>query len=236
MLFIFDCDGTLVDSEYLNNTALSEILIEEGYKDYTPQRCIDIFTGFSLEDCLTLVRRREGGTHFIDSEMIRRYTAACLNNMTRDLRVDPMVRPTLERFAEKGARMCVASNGELQIVRETIKAAGLADIFPANTIFTKNMVASPKPAPDLFQFAARKMNAGGDYAIVIEDSVSGVMAAKAANMRCIGITAHAPNKERRAMTLKASGADALITQFSELLDFSGLTAKNREELQTGFMA
>lgn len=236
MLFIFDCDGTLVDSEYLNNAALSEILIEEGYSDYTPERCIDLFTGFSLEDCLTLVRRREGGASFIDSEMIRRYTARCLDNMERDLRVDPMVRPTLERFIEKGARMCVASNGELSIVRETIKAAGLADIFPTNTIFTKSMVANPKPAPDLFQFAVRKMSATGEYCVVVEDSVTGVMAAKAANMRCIGITAYAPQKERRAMTLKATGADAIITQFSELLDFSGLTSEQPEELQTGFMA
>lgn len=236
MLFIFDCDGTLVDSEFLNNAAISEILVEEGYTSYTPERCNEIFTGFSLEDCLTLVRRREGGASFIDSEMIRKYTARCLDNLQRDLRVDPLVKPTLERFAEQGARMCVASNGELEIVRETIKVAGLDELFPSSHIFTKSMVANPKPAPDLFQFAARKMQATGEYCVVLEDSVTGVMAAKAANMRCIGITAHAPNQKQRAMTLKATGADAIITKFVELLDFAGASTEAPEELQTGFMA
>ena len=44
-LIIFDCDGTLVDSEYLNNKVSSDLLIEFGLKEYTPERCVAEFAG-----------------------------------------------------------------------------------------------------------------------------------------------------------------------------------------------
>lgn len=238
MLFIFDCDGTLVDSEYLNNAALSQVLMEEGLQEYTPERCLELFTGFSLEECLNLVRKRESGVFFVDSEIIRRYTAITLDNMNRDLRVDPMTVPTLDIFRQRGFHMVVASNGEHSIVKASIKAAGMTEFFSADRIYTKSMVAHPKPAPDLFKLALHKTGTDSRFAIVVEDSVTGVMAAKAAGLRCIGITSFASNKERRAMTLRNAGADHIIENFSELLDFAGIAEDTAEdsskELQTGF--
>lgn len=236
MLWIFDCDGTLMDSEYLNNAALSQVLVEEGFTEYTPERCVELFTGFSLEDCLTLVRKREDGAFFIDSELIRRYTAYTLENMERDLRIDPMTAPTLELLRERNFNMIVASNGEQDIVRASIKSAGLSEFFTKDRIITKNMVANPKPAPDMFKLALRKMNYDPKFAVVVEDSVTGVMAAKAAGLRVIGITAYAQDPEQAAAKLTRAGADKIIASFAEILDFAGITPVTEDELQTGFSA
>jgi beta-phosphoglucomutase-like phosphatase (HAD superfamily) len=234
MLLIFDCDGTLVNSEHLNNAALSQVLIDQGYNEYTPQRCLELFTGFSLEDCLTLVRKREAGAFFLDSEMIRRYIGITLDKLKTDLRVDPMAVPTLQMFQERGFDMVVASNGETDIVRETIRVAGMSPFFPQSHIFTKNMVANPKPAADLFKLALHRTKTDPRYAVVIEDSVTGVMAAKAAGLRVIGITSFAENQEQTAIKLKRAGANAIIHNIAELADFAGITRLHEQELQTGF--
>ncbi len=235
MVFIFDCDGTLVDSEYLNNRALSEILAEEGFPQYTPEKCLEFFTGFSLEDCLRSIKETHGAAAaFNDRDIIKRYTARTIANMERDLKIDPQTIPTLSHLHSLGIDMVVASNGEFEIVRETVWSAGLADFFPLRKIFTKDMVSYPKPAPDLFLFAIRKSQSMNAYCIVVEDSVPGVIAAKSAGLRVIGITGFAHDPIKRRKDLLAAGADYVIEKIEQLRDFVNHPQKNDAQIHTGF--
>ena len=70
----------------------------------------------------------------------------------------------------------------------TLKAAGLDEIF-AGKIYSSRDVEHPKPAPDLFLHAARSCGVVPEHCLVIEDSLTGVAAAKAANMRVIYLNA-----------------------------------------------
>lgn len=234
MLMIFDCDGTLVDSEYLNNRAFSEILCEEGLHHYTPERCLDLFTGFSMEECIAAVNEREG-IKLAPRDIIRRYSARTIANMSRDLRTDPDTVPTLQYIRDCGIDMVVASNGEFEIVRETILSAGLAEFFPLRRIYTKDMVSYPKPAPDLFLFAIRKSLSRNEYCVVIEDSVTGVLAAKNAGLRVIGITGYAHNPSRRRHELVGAGADYIIETIADLRKLINHPQKNTAAQHTDFV-
>jgi beta-phosphoglucomutase-like phosphatase (HAD superfamily) len=130
--------------------------------------------------------------------------------------------------------MIVASNGEQEVVEETIKAAGLDHIFPKSKIFTKNMVAHPKPAPDLFLFAQRKAGCKNDYTVVLEDSVTGVKAGKAASMRVIGITAFSENPAEQSISLKQAGADFIIPDITGLEAMITHKTTRDRQLRTDF--
>jgi beta-phosphoglucomutase-like phosphatase (HAD superfamily) len=67
-----------------------------------------------------------------------------------------------------------------------LEVGGIKDCFTASSVFTREQVSRGKPAPDLFLFAAEKMNVKPEKCLVVEDSVAGIEAAKAAGMPCVG--------------------------------------------------
>jgi beta-phosphoglucomutase-like phosphatase (HAD superfamily) len=109
----------------------------------------------------------------------------------------------------------VASSSDLDRVALSLKVTGLAPYFD-DRIYTAQMVAHGKPAPDLFLYAADKMGAQPVRTLVIEDSVSGVQAAKAAGMMVWGFVGGGHYRERdgRAI-LSAAGADRVFARMSD---------------------
>ena len=109
---------------------------------------------------------------------------------------------------------CVASNGNHAKVNFTLGHTGLLPRFMGHTtarIFTADDVAHPKPAPDLFLLAARTLGALPAHTTVVEDTPTGITAAKAAGMRAIGYAAMTP-----APRLQAAGADAIATSMADV--------------------
>lgn len=86
---------------------------------------------------------------------------------------------------------CVASSGEHEKIRLTLSASGLLHQFD-NRIFSVVDVPRPKPAPDVFLYAARCLGAAPSRCVVIEDTPTGVRAAVAAGMRAYGFSANTP--------------------------------------------
>ena len=105
---------------------------------------------------------------------------------------------------------CVASNGNRTKVDFTLGHTGLLPRF-AGRIFTADDVLHPKPAPDLFLHAARSLGVAPRHTTVIEDTPTGIAAAKAAGMRAIGFAAMTPRQR-----LAAAGADVLVESMDEL--------------------
>ncbi len=84
----------------------------------------------------------------------------------------------------------VASSSAKPLVEATLARFGLAERFGA--VVTGSCVARPKPAPDIFLEAARRLGAAPSQCVVLEDSVAGVTAARAAGMRAIAVPEHDP--------------------------------------------
>jgi HAD superfamily hydrolase (TIGR01509 family) len=187
-LLIFDCDGTLVDSESLLNKALSEILQDLGYKEYTHEFCMEEFVGHSSADIekYLLARHPEMPIRDIEDKFLK------LASHLVPLELKPMPG-AVELLANiEHLPKALVSNGENPIVKYSLEVTELKKYFPDDVIFTYDMVGKPKPDPELFFCAAKRFNVKPEKCLVIEDSVAGMQGAKAAGMDTVAMVCY-PN-------------------------------------------
>ncbi len=183
-LVIFDCDGVLVDSEVITNAVFATMLRELGAV-VTIEHMFEQFMGHSMAHCLTLVREllgRDPPEDFL-ADYRRRLTRAL-----EEVMPVPGIEQTLDAI---DIPSCVASNGAHDKMRLTLGITGLLPRFEAR-LFSAVDVGRPKPAPDLFVFAASRMGAAPGRTVVVEDSPAGIAAALAAGMTAYGYAARMP--------------------------------------------
>lgn len=209
-LLIFDCDGTLVDSEYLNNLATIRLLHDEGLTQYDMDYALKNFVGLRFKNIIASIAQETGRS--FPTDMSERYVAMANELMPQYLKKIPGAEELVAAAAQHG-KICVASNGQRGNVITALEMTNLKKYFNDDQIFTGTDVANGKPAPDLFLFAANKMKTPIDECLVLEDSVAGVTAAKAANIRVIGFTGAHKNPEPHAETLKTAGATETYDSF-----------------------
>ena len=177
---IFDCDGTLVDSEEVTNEIIAEMAGELGVK-MTGEEATATFGGKTLDSVLYKMRELSGKE--IPDDWLPRLIKKVSESWKTELNPVNGVRELLENL---NISICVASNGEHLHVNQSLEMTGLRGFFDGN-IFCASDVGVPKPAPDLFLYAAKKMGFKPEQCIVIEDSISGVMAANRAKIKVYGL-------------------------------------------------
>lgn len=177
-LVIFDCDGTLVDTERISVRVNLQLLNEVG-GDYTEAEVRELFVGASLETYATLVEQRLGKP--LEADWIQRWSDMFRGICERELEAVDGVVDALDGIAATGVPLCVASNGMLHDVVRNLGQVGIHDRFEGR-IFSATDVAVGKPAPDLFLHAAADFDTAPARCAVVEDSVVGVLAARAAGM------------------------------------------------------
>ncbi len=208
-LIIFDCDGVLVDSEVLSCRCLSEVLAGYGIA-MTADRILDLFLGRST----AAVRE-----HFaaagrpLPATFVADFAAKVRDVFSSGLRPIEGVDAVLEDLS---IPYCLASSSDVDRVSLSLALTGLAPRF-GSRLYTAQMVARGKPAPDLFLYAASQMRADPRRTLVIEDSVSGVQAGRAAGMAVWGFVGggHYRVRDGEAL-LSGAGADRV---FGRMADF-----------------
>ena len=113
------------------------------------------------------------------------------------------------------APVCVASSSSPERLRCALECVGLYDHF-APHIFSATMVVRGKPAPDLFLFAAEQMQAAPSRCLVIEDSVAGIQAARAAGMAVLGFCGGGHCGPAHAERLARAGAEIVFRDMRRL--------------------
>lgn len=219
-LIIFDCDGTLVDSELLCNTALVEVLNENGITDYDIDYALKHWVGKTFTDVLVQVQAETGAT--FPEEIGRNYIDRSNEKYQTELKpvkgADDLVKRSAAKF-----KICVGSNGERNNVMESLSICGFSpEFFTEDNIFTRIQVPNGKPAPDLFFFAASNMNADPAKTLVIEDSLSGVKAAAAAGMDVWGFTGAAPDQKAQENALSEAGATRVFSSLIHITEALGV--------------
>ena len=177
---IFDCDGTLVDSEYLTNSVISQMAEELGVK-ITAEEATAAFGGKTLDAVIYGMKEMSGKE--IPPEWLSKLVKKVSDSYKKDLIPMEGIKTVLENLT---IQVCVASNGLPKHVEGSLTITNLIDYF-GNNIFTASDVGIPKPAPDLFLYAAEKMKFRPDECVVIEDSIAGVTAAVNANIKVYGL-------------------------------------------------
>ncbi|HEY3517892.1 MAG TPA: HAD family phosphatase [Gammaproteobacteria bacterium] len=204
-LVIFDCDGVVVDSERIVFEVFGSFIRSLGVH-LTDVETREQFLGRSLADCMAIVERLRGSP--VPPGSLERYTAD-RDRVLRE-RVEPVVgiREVLETLP---IPFCIASSGGYDKMRITLGATKLMPLFEGR-LFSATEVPRAKPAPDIFLFAAERMGANPARTAVIEDTVNGVRAGRAAGMTVFGYVDLTP-----AERLVEAGATRTFTQMSELL-------------------
>lgn len=214
-LVIFDCDGVLIDSEHLACIAETRVFRSYGLdmdEDFMASHCV----GLSFKSCLKLIEDHFGWTAPADcADVIRAETEAVFE---RELAAMSGIADLLDRLA---LPRCAASSSSPERLRHSLGLVGLYDRL-APYIFSASMVENGKPAPDLFLHAAGKMGHLPENCVVIEDSIAGVTAGKAAGMTVIGFTGGSHVLPGLGARLKETGADAVLADMAEVAKILGV--------------
>jgi HAD superfamily hydrolase (TIGR01509 family) len=210
-LIIFDCDGVLVDSEVISCRAHADVLSRHGYP-ITSEQVFHRFLGRSTKQAnaeveAELGRALPGSFHGqLQDELFRAFEV--------DLEAVPHIHAALGEVTQA---VCVASSGSQARMRVTLGRTRLYDRFAPN-IFSASQVANGKPAPDLFLFAAERMQTAPERCIVIEDSVAGIAGAIAAGMPVLGFHGGSHCREGYGAKLRDAGATATFDDMRQLPD------------------
>ncbi|HTO85321.1 MAG TPA: HAD family hydrolase [Methylomirabilota bacterium] len=208
-LILFDCDGVLVDSEIVSFEVEAEALAELGAA-VTARDLLGRFVGTSSAAMFATVARENGIG--LPPGFAERTTARCLAAF--DARLRP-VAGIAELLADLAGPRCVASSSDPPRIRHCLSLAGILHHFEPH-IFSATQVRHGKPAPDLFLFAAERMGARPKRCVVVEDSVAGVTAARAAGMTVLGLTAGSHCLDGQADRLRQAGAAQVFASCPDL--------------------
>jgi len=209
---IFDCDGVLVESEVLAQEVETKVLGELGLhydrKEFTAR-----FMGMSdaaFWDTLEKDAAERLGRSIKDEirgPMHAMMREAVLTRLTE-------VQGARNTIAAVTLPKAVASSSTKQGLEIKLKMVEHWEHF-APHIYSAEHVTHAKPAPDLFLHAAKELGIAPEECLVIEDSINGVKAAKAANMRVWGFIGGGHMDEEFGERLAAAGAERIVKDWAE---------------------
>ncbi|KYG20879.1 hydrolase [Bradyrhizobium sp. AT1] len=207
-LIIFDCDGVLVDSELLSCQCLSEVLAEFDIA-LSQEQALELFLGRSTK---AIEQHYRDLGQILPDGFLPRLKSQVLTTFPTSLQPIPGIAGVM---SDLSVPFCVASSSDIDRVALSLDVTGLRT-YVGDRIYTAQMVRHGKPAPDLFLLAAERMGIQPARTLVIEDSVSGVEAGKAAGMTVWGFIggSHYRGRDGRAI-LSGAGADRVFARMSD---------------------
>lgn len=209
-LLICDCDGVLVDSEVLACRIDAEELARRGFAGYPLNEVLRRFAGVSQSDMIATIESETGrsvGAGFADTVSAR---------VERALREELSALPGAGTvLASLTMAKCVASSSAPGKLELALTVTGLKDCFTPH-IFSSVLVERGKPEPDLFLYAAKQFGVPPERCCVIEDSVAGVTAARAAGMDVIGFVGGSHCNDDHASRLLERGASVVAQDWDQI--------------------
>jgi beta-phosphoglucomutase-like phosphatase (HAD superfamily) len=215
-LVIFDCDGVLIDSEGLASIVLSRELNSLGWM-ISAEECEHMFLGTSLKDIIASTETAIGRP--VPAEFGAHFSAALVKSLAEEVGPIPGAKQVLEQLTEAGMPWRVASNSSHAEMVVKFRRTGMADLVGDRQHSAEDMMRiglNGKPDPHLFLAAAKAGGVPPSRCLVVEDSVPGSRAAKAAGMACLGYSPKADGHE-----LAAEGA-GIFRDLAELPILLGL--------------
>lgn len=177
---IFDCDGTLVDSEPITVRVLIEYLREFGL-ELEFNEAHELFVGRDMQSIATWIKENH------DTPLPDIFASEFRSRQAVALRESVLpISGAGELLAALTKPFCVASNAPQEKIAINLSVTGLDQFFTAERTFSAYDINVWKPRPDLFLYAAEQLSVDPATCVVIEDSLAGIEAGLAAGMQVIG--------------------------------------------------
>lgn len=204
---IFDLDGVLADSEPWWNQIDAKLLAEYGvnYRGEFHQNVL----GVSYQLAVDFYKNAFHISGPIE-EMMRRRGEIATDFFAKRVDLFPTAKATLKELSHLKLRLAVATSSVSASARPFLARTGIGSLF--EVIVTGDEVARGKPHPDIYTSVAEKLSVKSDVCLVIEDALSGIAAAKAANM-CVAAIPDTRFVDRRQYEKEA---DYVLGSLSEI--------------------
>jgi len=221
LCLLFDCDGTLVDSEPLLAGEMSSSLTEAGLP-FRPSDYMGEFRGARFRRIVAALEQRYGS---VDPERLDALECRMRANLNRRLASELIA---IDGAAEALAAltrhpMGVVSNGPENKIRTSLEATGLSAMF-GDRLFSAYTAQCWKPDPCLFHHAASRMGFAPEECVVIDDAMVGVRGALAAGMTVIHLNRFPDVEETPAGAIMISNMFQLPTVIAHLETSRALAA------------
>jgi len=181
--FLFDLDGTLIDSVYQHVLAWREALEETGVElsVWRIHRRIGMSGGLFVN---ALLREVGGDLSTVDSERLQTVHGEAYKKLVSQVRPLPGARELLQALAAEGVPHAIATSGRLETARLSLELLGVSPNLP---VVTRDQVRYAKPDPDLFLAAADRLNVPIERCVVVGDSIWDLLAAQRARALGVGL-------------------------------------------------
>src|SRR5215467_9627353 len=177
---IFDLDGVVADSHPIHEIAWTKVLVEQGLN----RAMLNLDFLYAGHPRRAILRHYLGAISSAEVEKLGRRKDELYAQASARLRPKPRIPETLRQLNEDGIVCALATSAGRSRTYETLEKFGLRNRFAA--VVTGDEAGTPKPAPEIFLLAAARTERDPECCVVVEDSVAGVSAARAAGMKCVG--------------------------------------------------
>ncbi len=207
--FLFDLDGTLVDSMWIWKSIDIEYLGR--YEIELPEDLQSCIEGMSFSETAVYFKERFSIPDTLE-EMKADWNRMAWEKYTREVPLKPGIREFLAFYRDRGVKMAVATSNSRELAEAVLAAHGLTELF--DSVVTGCEVAHGKPWPDIYLEAAARLGVNAGECLVFEDVVAGIQAGKSAGMQVAAVEDEYSlyqSREKRAM------ADYYIDDYHLLL-------------------
>ncbi len=207
---IFDMDGVLIDSETHYKVLEGELFDEIGVVIELEEH--RSYQGSSNPVMWSLIKEKHGLKQSLE-DLVARTELKVIQFFAAFRRLEPMpgILDLLQWLQSKGIKLALASSSSIDVISMVLDKSGLAPYFEVVVDCTE--AGTGKPDPAIFLLAQKKLGLPKEVCIIIEDSVNGIKAAKAAGISCIAFKG--PGSEHQDQ----SAADLIVNSFSEIPGF-----------------
>ncbi|MEL6441376.1 MAG: hexitol phosphatase HxpB [Cyanobacteria bacterium J06621_8] len=206
---IFDLDGLLIDSEPLWQAA--EILVFQQVNiQLTPELCLRT-KGLRIDEVVDYWYQQYPWTNLAKSTVEQLIVEQVIKLIKQEGQPLPGVEHAVSFVQQKQVKIALASSSSMKIIQAALDTLNLSDIFVE--VYSAEVEVLGKPHPGVYLTTAQKLNVPPQFCLALEDSLNGVLAAKAAQMKCIAIPEPAQLNNPKFVI-----ADHILPSLTELND------------------
>lgn len=202
--FIFDLDGTVVDSTAHYRETWAELI-----KEFGAEGDPDVYLGRPTRDNFRELLGEAVPEPEMEKHVTRQAQIGNAKMRARGVQAHDGILDLIQGLYARGLKLAIATAAEKSNVEWTLTELGIREMFDA--VVTDQEVGHGKPAPDVYLEAMSRLGVDARHCAVMEDSVTGIQAAKAAGLRVIAVvTTHSRRQ------LEQTGVEQIVERATEL--------------------